>query len=931
MTKLDTEFQLLLSKISDQLDTDDVKSLRFLLKAEDKIPVQNLDAATTGEDIFHLMTKHGLLSKTKADLLIDLLKEKNLQPLVNQLEKFKTENEEELSQPVEGPCNIQDDMVVEHFMETTKLVELTSKMEIENFAVLSGLTGCGKTQLALTFACNFRKDHVESICWKIYCKDEITLMNSLKKLADKLGLEEESTQTENVDNEDSLDELRKLIKKELRKKTNGPNVIILDYVTEETKIPCQKLKDALLKLNLKVIVTTWDSTFCDTENIIIVNGFSEVEAVKFLQNKKTELNSKEEKSYRELAQMLGNHPLLLYGARSCMASSNQTPKKFIKYLRGSKSSEMDKFVRSVSYPSRNREVFKILQEYLEILKNDYGEDVFDMVQALQFFALEDIPVLLFDFFPTRKQNHQGFNTTNFIQAIKKFSFGNVRGVDDDRFITTHLAVVKTIEESMSDDKKAKLIKNILTALMWLMDKDNYDTNDYDRNYRLLPHAISVLQHVKKLKAENLNLLCDFESNVLLAYVYDIVGYTYNFFGILKNAGEHSTAAKEACFAIIGISEEDIEKQVRKRCCHDDHHRTWETFAEEEADIIFKQIKAQIGDHEKNALLCKMAKQFALNKYRGQDHLKKLELYLEAELEEEYRLTEKEYNALCKQHLALPEDQLGGIFLFELVLQVFYTYGRRIFYLGDAFDKDLARSFAHSLFLAKALGHRIASEYPEWKILYVMLTELSGTLQLRFEDKADLQLKTLENLEDAAEQFKRLLGYNTENFNYGVIKAGPENAQHVHICCKRLVKCYTSMTEITSDEEKLKEIHETGDKYKDMLKITQHSSRAVTAANLRMAEFSLRRGNYEDAEIRFKVVAPEDMIENDQRTVSSKFTHHELQALKGLTKCYSLSGQTESAKTIANRIKIRLGESKEYEELGHFNNLMQHLGLSSVVE
>ncbi|XP_076076854.1 uncharacterized protein LOC143047605 isoform X2 [Mytilus galloprovincialis] len=137
MTKLDTEFQLLLSKISDQLDTDDVKSLRFLLKAEDKIPVQNLDAATTGEDIFHLMTKHGLLSKTKADLLIDLLKEKNLQPLVNQLEKFKTENEEELSQPVEGPCNIQDDMVVEHFMETTKLVELTSKMEIENFAVLS--------------------------------------------------------------------------------------------------------------------------------------------------------------------------------------------------------------------------------------------------------------------------------------------------------------------------------------------------------------------------------------------------------------------------------------------------------------------------------------------------------------------------------------------------------------------------------------------------------------------------------------------------------------------------------------------------------------------------------------------------------------------------------------------------------------------------
>ncbi|CAC5419031.1 unnamed protein product [Mytilus coruscus] len=157
MTKLDTEFQLLLSKISDNLTSEDVKSLRFLLKAENKIPVQNLDAATSGEDIFHLMTKHGLLSKTKTDLLINFLKEKNLQPQANELEKFKTENEEELAQPVEGPCNIQDDMVVEHFMETTKLVELTSKMAMENFAVLSGLTGCGKTQLALTFACNFVK------------------------------------------------------------------------------------------------------------------------------------------------------------------------------------------------------------------------------------------------------------------------------------------------------------------------------------------------------------------------------------------------------------------------------------------------------------------------------------------------------------------------------------------------------------------------------------------------------------------------------------------------------------------------------------------------------------------------------------------------------------------------------------------------------
>ena len=38
-----------------------------------------------------------------------------------------------------GPCNIQEDMVVEHFKETSTLRDLQQKMETTHFVTLSGV------------------------------------------------------------------------------------------------------------------------------------------------------------------------------------------------------------------------------------------------------------------------------------------------------------------------------------------------------------------------------------------------------------------------------------------------------------------------------------------------------------------------------------------------------------------------------------------------------------------------------------------------------------------------------------------------------------------------------------------------------------------------------------------------------------------------
>ena len=77
-------------------------------------------------------------------------------------------------------------------------------------------------------------------------------------------------------------------------------------------------------------------------------------------------------------------------------------------------------------------------------------------------------------------------------------------------------------------------------------------------------------------------------------MYDIVGYTYKFFGILKNGGEYSTAAKEACFALIGIPEKEIENTVCQTIVCDNHHKTWENFADSEVTRIFEKLQEKMS-------------------------------------------------------------------------------------------------------------------------------------------------------------------------------------------------------------------------------------------------------------------------------------------------------------------------------------------------
>ncbi|CAG2209496.1 unnamed protein product [Mytilus edulis] len=700
-------------------EDEDVEKLKLLLKPYEEIPSQDLKSAEVGESLFILMKKYGLLSFTKTDVLIEVLIHANLKPCATLIETFNQPNKEALSTlnqqkneassiPKEGPCNIKEDMVVEYFMETSKLKEIEEKMATTKFIALS------------------------------------------------------------------------------------------------------------------VIATTWNQAFWDETNIVAVNGFTEDEAIEFLK-RNNELTAEEVENCKELSKYLSCLPLAMYGVKTRMVSHGLTPTGFLKRFKGSKSTIlMDKMFSD----SENRKLNEVLTEFLNILKKDEVEEVFDMVLILQFLSKEG-------------SEDQALNLESFIESIQKFSFGYIRGEGDDRYMCTHVAVTRTIDCYTSNEDKVRLLKNVLKALMWLLDKDNIHEKDYKRNHDLLPHAILVIRHYEILKKEVPKLSKDFELNILVAYVYDLVGYTYNFFDMLKNAGEHSTAAKRSCFAIVGIEEDQIEELVSKTCVRDENYETWEKFAKREAEIVFEKLKNVISVPANMELLKKMALDYNLNTYRSREHIELLQ---------------------------------------------------------DHVDYKTARNFAHALFLAKEFGVKVAEECKKLDlpdVLYVMLTELNGTLEQIFDDRAKLGLKTVQHLDNAASRFKDLQESTASYFSFGVIKSGHESLQHRKICLKRLVRCYTAMAHLIPDEneEMKKEIGEKLHQCNAQLeKLSSEYSHRQTGVDLRMGECFFVLKKFEEAKEKFLKVAPEGILQDTFDLKKSELTFHELFAVKGLINVFKRSGQ-----------------------------------------
>lgn len=719
---------------------------------------------------------------------------------------------------------------------------------------------------------------------------------------------------ETISTDDAIATLRDSLKEKLSKMpTNGYHLLIIDDVNKECRKVIENFVSCFLgpyEHNTKIIATTNMKYLLENEKQLSVKGFSEEESIAFLSAEQTDSTTEEKrKDYCTLATKLGHNPLGLYFAKSYMKSYNISPKRYIRLLGKKENTEIiEKDVEERQLHSLDKPLFSALKlQIFTTLRKTIPTHIFEMFQMLQFFSIDEIPLLLFDFLPQDSPSSSLLKTHAFVGALQSHSFGDLEGEDETRYITIHSSIQLTLDMYSTEEEKSKLIKQLVWAFNLLLNKDVFLNRDLLRQQMMLPHLRSVLKHTeKRLFSENL------ENQMLLIFLNDLAGYAHNFGGLMKIAGEFSEKAKQLCLGVLEESEEKINEKISEelKCRLENGHisdketmSVFEQFTTQKAKYIHKKL-IKIAELKKD-ILKDFVPKFITTRYRVPDNIHLVEEYLE-ETESTMCLTEEEYKCLTEKEMAVPYDVMVKTFLSELFMAVFYNYGRRLFYIDAIKEKTLAKIFFEYLFIAKELGQCMIKEYPLYRPLDTLLAERTGTLVTYVEDYKIFEMERSTYLEHAAKRFEEMFQDTNIYYVFGVIKMKAiDDDIHKTICLKQLLRCFTKMIDIESDKDKQRQIYDKGCNHAEhILQLSTDTKmkerRSLPGIQVRVAEFYMAfkdapKDVLQKAEKLLLTVCPKYLIDKaEKKEASQHINKHEPAAALALLECYIRLNEKEKA-------------------------------------
>ncbi|CAG2231883.1 unnamed protein product [Mytilus edulis] len=443
------------------------------------------------------------------------------------------------------------------------------------------LLGSGKSQMSLKYACEFKENNALSIVWKLNFKDLTSLQTSLKYFCTIHDIRVEMDESKPP--QAFIEDLGQAILQILTSRKEAIHLLILDDLLQDSCRCLQNfIRECRTHQHIQIIITTFQPLFDDCK-IIDINGFTSEEAVDFLSGG-IEPTNEDKDEYIKLGFKYGFLPLGLYCARTYMHHTSISPGKFNKLC-------------------ETKELRKIEDNHFHRCSRKCG----DSKGFLQYLEIEEIPLLLFDFFGSDSpETNYAIETNNFIQALRKFSFGKIEGKDDDRVLSTHYAVVSALKIFSKQQKEVLntkfqtkdniLLKQLLRAFMHVMDKDNRSKTDFRRNKMMVQHARSALIHADELFKKDQTLRQDLEFLMSVIYVHDLVGYTYNFDGILNVAAHHSDMSKSYWFVLLNVDQEAFENDLKDECGRVESIDMLDRFCQEKAKHLFDKMKCMASEN-----------------------------------------------------------------------------------------------------------------------------------------------------------------------------------------------------------------------------------------------------------------------------------------------------------------------------------------------
>lgn len=685
------------------------------------------------------------------------------------------------------------------------------------------MIGTGKSELALQYCYNVRKHNPNIIVYKLRCTDTNMFQKTLRELCKCLPniniIEEEDTQKE------TLNKLEDAIVRGMRDR-DGYQFLLLDDVKLNSK---RAVNDFLKKCkrvgNIKLIVTTSVSLDLDpiTDEVVEVSGFSENEAVDFLAYGK----SGDRENYLQLARKFSCNPKGLHIARSYMSQAGLSAGVLTRKLNVPLDMLRLEKTFAVSETFMDETLFSslvsIIRDMHKKYKQEGKEHIFEMILLLQFLEVENIPVVLFT-----KTSYEASNfcIDDLIYEIKNSSFGTIDEHDDDRQLNTHDLVKSALEIYMTEMgadfqlTHEKLLRKLLRAFFLLMDKDNKQKSDLQRHTLLVPHARVVLE---KLKAEMKNKQEDepfrnLEYVIQVIYLKHIIGYTYSFIEMFSEASEYFEDAKKDLFGLLNLEKTfQIEFDMLLKADRDLLQQ--ESLVCKKTKELYSAIVDFISNTNHLYSIKNVSEDYVINKYRNAEDVNMLSRLLEKHyLEESTHLIKNEYVQLSHSGYAVPLEGLSEEFVFELVISVLHTYGRRLFYLPDKRDIQTAQIFFSYL----AVGHELSkyiSENEDSDIdrLSSVLTERS-VIQSVLHFLCRITEVHASTLNDYISVCKGRLHERVNYFEFGVLKVFCDERNYfTALWVKLIIGCYRNLIKIENTDKICKEALEWGEDLSEKIK------------------------------------------------------------------------------------------------------------------
>ncbi|CAH1253005.1 Hypp1060 [Branchiostoma lanceolatum] len=663
---------------------------------------------------------------------------------------------------------------VSHFFTSEDARRVNHEIEGERFLiVLSGITGSGKTQLALWQAELFAERHPTAVVWRLDGHDKKSFLtdkqNLLKALKDK------------VPTDDS--QIDACVAKALDSRKT-PVLLIMDDLDDGLFLSPELLKP---RQESKILLITHRKRLQQPANVSIpddpyipINGFMEDEAVDFL---RMQLQQHPPDELQRLAWKFSGLPLGLAAARSYLRHTKTSVENYLTLLEkretASKLEEkadkwMSHFYEKPELQATGRNLFAALR--LAVSKLD--QQTKSMFQLTGYMDKTKIPIVVLKEDVNDSPAMRNMALNQLVMQVEDLSLGTVEGLGNDRLLSVHEVTQLVMRLSFTEEPEKVRLKKLQDILLKYFLKDNRYTKSGKLTEILQPHVGKVLRYSEEANDDG-------SFSLALARLSEVYGFMNTQCGKPVNAEYYLREAKEHIEQLAGINWVEVNSKVVEQL-HAHRYESYVSYDEQgsveeksvkEAEVLYWKLSAaskRLPDEVFTTMI--QSRVIAEQDLALFAALGKAPPDLAQSVRNKEPLTKSQYEKMVADGIAIPIEQMKEVYLPELYASISYSLGRCFFYMKEKYAKDpaekddLIRSMQHAYHVCDQI-----KKHTGMSVLHKYLSETNALLYLRLEESDKSRDEQRRDIKYAIERYSEFVEGGGEFFEFGVLKkSGPDS-------------------------------------------------------------------------------------------------------------------------------------------------------------